>query len=271
MLDTWNKLSVEVGDVLLGWLLRLPRDMTLVAVALFTALLMIGVRRLTTNQDRLRRAAEDGRRLKQLCREARREGDKKSLQRYKTTRSLIGLVKLKAEGLPLLVSLVPIALLATWALYRLEYLPVRPNEAVELAVYTPVADAGEVIHVVPLDGVTADGGWVRQVHAVTEEEGQPYGLATWKLRAERKPEPYTLTFRIKERSFDRELRVGQRTYAPPVVDHGDDYVSEWKREPFHWLGLVPGIAAVGLPAWLIGYVILVVPLTLLLKRLLNVY
>jgi uncharacterized membrane protein (DUF106 family) len=283
MLDTWNDLSLTVGDFVLGWLLRLPRDLTLAFVALFTALLMIGVRRFTTDQDLLRRAAEDNRRLKQLAREARRESDKKSLQRYKTTRSLIALIKLKAEGLPLLVSLLPIGLLATWALYRLEFLPVRAGETVELAVYTPVADAGEVIHVVPVDGVVADGGWVRQVEVVSEADEKPYGLATWRFRAEGKPEPYTLTFRVKDRSFNRELRVGQRIYAPPVVEHGDDYLSEWKyanewhRAPYQWLAWIPGIPGVrtldsfGLPAWLIGYIILVIPLTLVFKRLLNVY
>src|SRR6202022_4511620 len=132
---------LAVGDFLLGWLLRLPRDLTLVMVATFTALVMVGVRRLTTNQDRLRCAAEDGRRLRQLAREARRQGDSSALQRYKTTRSQIGLIKLKAEGLPLMVSLVPIGLLATWALFRLDYLPVKPGEQVKLWVYTPVADA----------------------------------------------------------------------------------------------------------------------------------
>ena len=270
MLHFWNTLSLAVGDVLFGWLLRLPRDLTLVLVATFTALLMVAVRRFTTNQDLLRPAAEDGRRLRQLTRQARRERDKPSLQRYKTTRSLIGFLKLKAEGMPLLVSLLPIGLLATWALFRLEYLPVKPGEKVELAVYTPVADAGEVIHVVPVEGVVIDGGPVRKVEPQSEE-GPPYGLATWTLSAESKPDAYTLTFRLKDRSFNRELLVGRRVYALPVVDYGDDYVSEWKRTPYRWLGFVPGVAAIGLPAWLIGYVILVIPLTLLLKRVLNVY
>jgi len=281
MLHTWNNLSLTVGDVLLGWLLRLPRDLTLVMVAMLTALLMIAVRRVTTNQDWLRRAAEDGRRLRQLAREARRAGDKPALQRYKTTRASIAMLKLKAEGLPLLVSLLPIGLLATWALFRLEYLPVKPGEEVELRVYTPVTDAGEVVHVVPVEGVVAEGGWVRQVKAVTED-GPAYGLATWELRAQAQTEAYTLTLRLKDHTFERELLVGRRTYALPIVDYGGDYVSEWKRPPYHWLGGVldiqalglrgvPGIPALGLPGWLIGYVILVIPLTLFFKWVLHVY
>ena len=57
----------------------------------------------------------------------------------------------------------------------------------------------------------------------------------------------------------------------PVVDHGGDVLSEWKRQPWRWFGVVPGIEAWGLPAWLIGYVVMVVPITLLLKRALGVY
>src|SRR5439155_4867225 len=122
----------------------------------------------------------------------------------------------------------------------LEYLPVKPGEAVEFVVYTPVTAAGEIIHVVPLEEecVRSKDGWVRRVAAITDD-GPPHGLASWQLTAQGRFEPYAVTFRLKDRSFERELIVGRRIYALPVVDHGDDYVSEWKREPYRWLGLVP--------------------------------
>jgi hypothetical protein len=271
MLHTWNSLSLTVGDVLFGWLLRLPRDLTLFFIAVITVLVMMVVRRFTTNQDLLSRAAADGRRLRELIREARRARDRNALKRFRSTRSLLAVIRLKAELLPLLVSLLPIALLATWGLYRLEYLPVRPGTEVELALYTPVTDRDELVHIVSADGIqAADGRWVQRVEEMTDQTPH-YGQAIWKLRAEGRAEPYTLTIRLKDRTIERELRVGQRTYAEPVVDHGDDYLSEWKREPYHFLGRVPGIAAIGMPAWLIGYVLLVVPLTFLFKRLLNLY
>ena len=111
---------------------------------------------------------------------------------------------------------------------------------------------------------------VRQVRAVTGD-GPPHGLATWKLQAQGDPEPYVLTIRIKGRSLERELIVGRRIYSLPVIDHGDEYVSEWQREPYRWLRVVPGVPAIGLPAWLLGYVIMVVPLTIGLKRAMGVY
>jgi hypothetical protein len=270
MLEIWNNLSLAVGDFLLGWLLLLPRDLTLVVVAAFTSLVLIGVRYLTTPQDRLRRAAEDGRQLKHLMHKARRESDRRALRRYRGTRSLIGLVKLKAEGWPLLGSLLPIALLATWAVHRLEYFPVHVGELVELAVYTPVTAVGEVAHVVPQEGLKAAEGWVRPIEKIAEDDEPPHGLATWHLKADR-PSVWELTIRLKEQSLERQLIVGKRIYALPLVDHGHDIISEWKRPAYLWLGIVPGIEVLGLPAWLIGYVVLVVPITMLLKKVLGVY
>jgi hypothetical protein len=179
------------------------------------------------------------------------------------------MVKLKAEGWPLLASVVPVALLATWALFRLEYLPVRPGQRTELVLYTPVTAAGEVVHVVPEDGLKVGGGWVRRIQAVTGD-GPPHGLASWDFEAGQE-RVYKLLVRWQDRTFERDLVVGPRFYALPVVDHGHDVISEWKREPWRWLGFVPGIGALGLPAWLIGYVVMVVPITLLLKRALGVY
>jgi len=269
MLDLWNNLSLAIGDFLLGWLLLLPRDLTLLIVVIFTALVLIAIRQLTAPQNRLARAAADSRRLKELLREARRQGDKMALTRYRGTQSLIALVKLKAEGWPLVASLVPIAIVATWALYRLEYLPVRHGQQVELVLYTPVTAAGEVAHVVPEEGLKVEGGWVRRIGAVTDD-GPPHGLAAWSFEAAQE-RTYHLVVRLKDKSLERDLIVGRRFYALPVVDHGDDILSEWKRQPWLWLGLVPGIEALALPAWLIGYVVMVVPITFLLKRTLGVY
>ena len=71
MLDLWNILSVRLFDVLLGWLLLLPRSIAVLAVGLTTAALLTLIRRWTTNQDRLRRASADMRRLKELKRAAK--------------------------------------------------------------------------------------------------------------------------------------------------------------------------------------------------------
>ena len=81
---------IRVLDYPLGWLLCLPRDLTLLLFATGTALLMTLARRAVTNQDLLRRCAADLRRLKELLRGAKQTGDRSQRDRLRGT---IGLVK----------------------------------------------------------------------------------------------------------------------------------------------------------------------------------
>jgi hypothetical protein len=271
VLDAWNRISLGVLDVLLGWLLALPADVRLIIVAVGSGAILTLVRVLTTNQDLLRRAAADKKRLKELIRQAKRAGDKEAAKRYRMTRSLVALTAAKAEGLPLLASILPIAMLATWCFARLGFHPPRAGEELEVCLYAPISAAGEAVHLVPADGLRADG-WVKEVQAVEDpNEGPPHGLAVWRVRAAAGEAPYRLAFRLKHRSYDRDLTVGRRTYADPVVDHGGQVLTELKMRPIRLFGVVPGVAAIFLPPWLVAYILIVIPSVLLIKRALRIH
>ena len=139
---------------------------------------------------RLHRAAADKKRLRDLIREAKRRKDRDAVRRHRATLGQIGLLTLGAELRPLLAAIGPIALLATWCALRLEFHPPRDGEPVKLAVYTPVSATDKLIHLVPEEGLTADG-WIKRVEAVTDN-GPPYGLASWELKAQASEEPYRL-------------------------------------------------------------------------------
>jgi hypothetical protein len=289
MFDWWNDLSLTLFDALLGWLLDVPRQVALVGVAILTATLLTTIRWWTTDQDRLRRAAEDLRRLKQLCREARRGGDKDALARCQATRSRIGLIKLRAEGKPLLFVLLPIALLATWAFYRLEFQPPQPGETVEVVAYLPISAKGDLIHLVPQRGLRSVNGWVQPIFLqapapsfwervwqrfrarFTREEIKlpaPDAVALWTVEADADAHPVVL--RYKDKTLKRELLVGGRFYAPAWdVSAAENIVTEIRQREVRLLGL-PGLGA-WLPAWLVGYLVLTIPLVYLLKRVLKVY
>ena len=100
MTPALNHLVLRVMDFLLGWTLHLPSDPALGIVALGSALVLIGARVLTTNQDLLGRCESDRRRLKVLIQEAKRRNDKEALQRLRATKSLIALKRLRAEWKP---------------------------------------------------------------------------------------------------------------------------------------------------------------------------
>ena len=269
MLERWTSLSLAVFDALIGWLLALPWDAALVAVAVGTAAIMTVVRLFTTNQDLLRRASRDKKRLSVLIRRARKRGDKEAVARFRATRPMIAMKTFGSEWRPLAVAVVPIAMLATWCLGRLEFHPPQAGEPVEVVAYTPVSAAGQVMHVVPQEGLEADG-WVRPVVAVTDA-GPPHGMAAWTIRGAASDKPYRLVFRLKGRTVERDLLIGQRTYAAPVVDHGDQIVTELKMRPAKFLGIVPGIPALALPPWMVAYLVVAIPLVSVLKRPLRIY
>lgn len=269
MLDWWNNLCLNVFDFLLGFLLYLPSDLALIALALISAAILVAVRKFTTNQDLLHRAYQDKRRLKELIREAKKNKNKEAARRCKATKNLIAARMLSAEGLPLLVTILPIAMLATWAIFRLEFHPIRPGQDIRVSVYTPVSARDQEIHIVPAEGLTADS-WVKQIEPVADDI-QPHGLAEWTLRAQASAKPYELVFRLKDKTFKRELIVDGRTYAPQVVENGDRIITEIQMKPIKLFGLVPGIPAIAMPPWIVAYLILAIMIVPLLKRTLRIW
>jgi uncharacterized membrane protein (DUF106 family) len=290
MLDAWNAVSLGLFDLLLGWTLDLPRAVAVIVVALITALVLTLVRKVATNQDRLRRAAADLGLLKTHIRAARSASDRAAVSRHKLTRAQINLIKLKAEGKPLLVYLMPIALLATWAFQRLQFDSPRADETIQLTVYVPRSAEDDLLHLVPQPGLQAVNGWVQEVRRVDNEltawdrfwakvtfsevkQLDPDMVAIWQLRADAASEPYPLIIRWKDQTIERSLHVGQRIYDQPV-----DVVETSSQEPItaeirlHEVRLfgIPGLGA-WLPAWLVGYLLLTIPLFFGLKWMLEVY
>ncbi len=229
-------------DILFGWLLLFPSDLTIIVTALLTGVVLTLVRKWTTNQDLLRRASDDNNRLAALIKEAKRDGNKEALARLRQTKAQVGMLKFKQEGKPLLVSLVPIALLATWAFARLESIPPKSGDVVTVVAHAPVSAVGEIVHLVPGDGLTAVSGWVRKLDVAGEE-----AQAEWQVKAD----PVTAVDRLTVR--------GRR-----------DVTLTLRLEERRLFGIVPGWPQIGLPAWLVGYFAIVIPFVPLLKKMLKI-
>jgi hypothetical protein len=267
MLEWWNHVSLLVVDGLLGWLLHLSRDAALIGVALFSAFLLTVIRRCSTDQDLLGRIAHDKRRLAELARSAT-DGEVRA--RLRATRSEVMLKALRAEGWPLLLSLVPIALLATWCVFRLEAHPPQDGESVVVAIETPFSRVGAPVHLVPQDGLEVEGGYVREIQPVGEGKDMQ-GLATWTIRGKAAAQPYSLLFRLEQRSYGHALLIGQARYAPPVDVHSDGVITRVVLQPVRLFGIVPGIEALGLQPWLAAYLLLTIPFAVLARRLTSTF
>lgn len=252
MSDLWRDTCCRLGDALLGWLLWLPRDAALVLLAVLSALVAVGLRRLVTDQTLLRRVRQDQRRLKQLIRDARLRNDEPARVRYRRTAGAVALLRARQEARTLLVSLLTWAMLLTWAAQRFHYLPPAPQEPVEFVAWLPATAASSVVHLVPCSGLHSQGGWVREI-IPAERGGSPRGTATWLLQAATGGE-YLLTLRFRDRSFDHLVLIGQNRSAPTGQTHGGDVETQIRLREYRPFGIAAGS---WLPTWLLSYMVLV--------------
>ena len=273
MLDALNTFLLSITNPVLDWMLYLHPDLVLLIVAVGTGVILTVVRPFTTNQEYLNRCKEDRNRLKELIREAKRAKDKDALTRHRTTAGQIGLKTMKAEGKPLLVAIVPIALLATWAFGNIAFIPPSGDDPVVVKAYFTVPKIGKLVHMVPQDGIEAASGWVRPIEPDVDAKGvTTTGVAQWTLRCRKRAEPYTLRIRAMGGIYEKELLVDGRRYAPPIrtYEDGQIEVSEVVMREYRLLGFVPGIPWIGLQPWIVGYLVIVLPLSFILKPALRI-
>jgi len=266
VLETLTNLIVRAMDVLLGSLLRLPSDVQLFTIALGSALILALVRLWTTDQDLLRRCRHDKARLKTLLREAKKRGDREAMKRHRATSGAVALKQLRQEARPLLASLLPLVLLATWSFERLAFHPLKAGEPFEFAARFPLSAIGEIAHLVPTPGLRTHNGWIQEISAATR-----HGAGVWQLTADGRREPYPLRLRIDESSLTHPVRVAAPTYEEPLQRHsGSEIVTEVRLRPIQLFGVVPGIAPLHFPPWLVAYLMLVIPATWAFKKALRI-
>lgn len=266
----FNDWMVRTLDVPLGWLLLLPRDATLLAFSLLTALLMTLVRRWVTNQDLLRRCAADLRQLKRLNREAKQAGDKPRRQRQQNTVALVKRMQLAEDMKVLAVALLPVAALAMWAVERLDYLPPRLGEDLVVRTFFSISSVDEVTHLVPIDGVKMQSSPIQIIQP--DRQSPPIGLAEWTLRLTSASDELALTIRHHGESAVHRVSVGGRTYLPPQQLHQNQRLvgTEVLLRRYRPLGVDLKTDAIGLAPWMIGYLMLTLLFVPGLKRWLRV-
>ena len=267
MFDSLNHFILGVMDLVMGWLLALPRDAAIVLVAVSTAFLLVWARKFSTDQDLLRRCASDRKRLRELRRAARRARDRTTLARLGATQGRIALKALAQEWKPMLVSLLPIALLATWCWQRLEFLPPKADQPVTFTATFSSSDAGQLAHLAPAKGLQAPQGWIR---ALALETNTGTARATWTLTGTRGL--HSVTLRCDGHTFQHPLLLGGRKYQIQLLTHDwRDVRTEVGLQPASLFGLIPGLPALGLAPWLVAYLLVALVAYPGAKRLLRVW
>lgn len=288
-----NNWILAVGDLLFDWMLDVPRDLVLLIIAVMTGVVMTIIRRFTTNQDKLKRCNESEAKLKARLAEAKKCRDKEEKIRIRSVINQISMMKLTAEGKPLLFSLLPILVIAVWAFSRIAFIPPTPEDKVDVIVYFDSANIGQLATLLPQDDVDIEGPAIRRIETSYNLKGETDGgMATWTISAAPRPKPYDLTFRFKGSTISAQYQLDGRSYASPAIwyDNNEDVImTEFKLKPYKPLGAHVGLIDnlwnryLTLPdweglrvqdfvaPWLLGYLILVVPLTFILKPALRTY
>ncbi|MCG3179532.1 MAG: hypothetical protein BIFFINMI_01868 [Phycisphaerae bacterium] len=262
----------EIMDYVLGWMLYLPhkfglpenvaRDIVITIVAVGTSIILTYARKWTTDQDLMKRTKLDLKRLKELKREAKQEGDKDAKKRNVQTVGMINITRMKAEGWGLLASLLPILLLASWAFERLDYFPPKVGDEVVVRATFPPGEISQTTQVVctPQDAVDIravpepampDDVWNRiatdtpvsalpqsrrlmigkddMINVLTGERepgAAATGLGVWKMKILKPADHITLTFRYSDggtmRSLEHPVRAGGWKYDNPMVIHPEE-------------------------------------------------
>lgn len=276
MVDMINQLLLFTGDTFLGWAVRVSPDLALVLVALLSALSLVLVRLLTTDQDLLGRCHADKKRLGVLIKQARKQKDKPTIQRLRHTKGLIGLKQMRSEGKPLLLALLPIAFLGTWAWQRLAYLPLKPEEPFTFTATYPASASGKLAYLLPPYYYSrgkdlSPQGWIQEIAPATNAP-DARAQTVWMLRTDNGPAEFDLDLRFEGILFEHPIAADGLTACAPRTEHpNSEVVTEIDLRRYHAFGGIPNIPDLFLPSWLIGYLLLTIPLVSALKRLFRVH
>lgn len=268
-LSAWlNHWAIAGMDLLLGWTLRWSQDVALVVVAVVTSSVLTFVRLFTTDQRYLKTCSRDRKTLKALLGQAKRNKDKAAAGRYRATLGMIGIHSMRSEVKPLIVSLIPIILLATWAFARLAFVPPTPAGPVTVKAYFPVLSIGRTAHIVPQRGISCDQ-WLAEIVENIDDTGKVVsGVASWQIRAKGRREPYELRIRHDGTTVTKQLIVDGHHYAAQARRYDNDKIiaAQIDMKPFKPFGLIPGISRIYLAPWIVGYLVIAIPFVVILKR-----
>lgn len=278
MLEQLNNIIIMIADPFLTWLLYLPLDWVVAIVAIGTSAILTFSRLISTDQNMLGRCDKDKKRIAELMKEAKKAGDKEAVTRYQSTTAVIAMKLMRSEGKPLLVSILPIALLGCWCMARIAFIPPADLEQVKLVAYFPASELGEVVHLMPEEGVRASKWIARVIDAPDVVPGQE-GMAEWKIKGkERKEEPYSLKMMCKGQVHEMDFLVGSKKYSPNIKFFNGDNdvmtVAEVQLKPYWFMGKLHlpwfGLDYFIFP-WLLAYLLIAVPFVFILKGMFDIH
>jgi hypothetical protein len=130
---------------------------------------------------------------------------------------------------------------------------------------------------IPQEGIQVDGRWIQVIQRDVDETGKEIdnGVVRWTLRCQERDEECVLQIRHNGKAYEKSVVVDGRTCAEPVKFYDDDAIlcseidmADQEYKPFT---VIPGVSSLAMPPWIVGYLIIVLPLSFLLKPILRIH
>ncbi len=249
MIEDWKTLCGQLGDAAFGWLLWSQRDFAVVVVSVILALAMLAVRRVLTNQIRIRQIEADERRIRELIHDARTGCERGNLARYCLIRRYVAGQRARTELASSCALLIILSVVLQWGQLRLNNLPVPTGVPVRFVARFPLSAVGEVVHLVPQDGMTAEDGWIRVVYEAANAS-ESSGRAEWTLRFTALDSRDTrIALRFRQHCLLHTVLLGEPWYAASVQSHAIGTETELLTPQYRPFGIVPSHLQPGIPGW----------------------
>jgi len=242
----------------LGWLFVLPPWLAILFMSAVLALVGTLLQKWLTDQAKLKRLRADTKKLQKSYKELIKTNPEKALKLQQ--QMLPTQMEMMREGFkPLIATMIPFLLIAWWMGAHFAYEPIRPDVPFTVTARFSDGVAGDATLAVP-DGVTID-------QATKPVTG---GAAQWTLRAPAGKHTLGLTAVNGVVNDSREVLVSTtREYATPLLIK-KGIVTEFSVSNAKLTPLGPVSLFGWNPGWIACYILFSIPISLLLRKALNV-
>ncbi len=258
MVSGFQSIVDTVLTPVFGWLLRIPSIVAILFLSLLLGLVSTLLQKYLTDQAKMRRLKDDTKKLQKQMKDAQKKGEHDKMLKAQQKMMPIQMDLLRESFKPLLWTMVPFLLIFFWLSVHFAFLPVEPGVPFTVTAAFEDGVSGNATLSVP-EGFTVD----EPTKAISN------GAAVWTVKG---PEgEHDLTLHYAGADFTRSVLVThEREYLPPVQQlHGS--VQSITIGNAKLLPLGPGFNLFGWqPSWIFYYIILSIPISLGLKKLLRV-
>lgn len=255
MVGATQSLTDLLFNPIFGWLLDIPPILAILFLSLLLGLVSTLLQKYLTNQAKLKRLRDDTKKMQKQMKELK---DPEKVMKMQQKMLPIQMEMMKESFKPLLVTMIPFLLVFFWLSHHFAFHAIAPNEPFTVTAHFDDGISG-VATLAASPGVT-----IADPNASVQE-----GKAVWELVAGAGEYDLNLTF--GGQTITRSVLISsEREYVTPKQPFRGA-VTSFDVDNKKLLPLGDGFNLFGwYPGWIAYYILLSIPISLGLKKLLNV-